>query len=228
MFAAEDDVATTIRPRVMAAGGDCDLVHVVKDERLNAAKIDGYCQAGDVRLVIVDPMTAFCNPKDAWSTPRVREILRPLIDCAERHGFALVGIVHTNRWSDSTDPLDKIAEAQGFPQVARSVMVMREDDTDPDVRVLASAKNNLVREATSLAFRIEERRVSEDLTAPYLKPLGESFVTASELMGDRDGTRPPATYGRRSRMARAGSVILRPRPALVASVRSDCERRPGA
>jgi putative DNA primase/helicase len=187
MFAAEDDDSDTTLPRLEAAGADAARVFTIKDDALDAARIERYCdELGDVRLLTVDPLTAFFpNAVNPWKTPDVRRFLRPLIELAQRRRFAVVGLLHTNRWSDSADPLTRISEAQGIPQVARSVLVLGPDPAEPegDRRVLATAKNNLVRGRPSAAFHIEQVNVNDHISAPRLVHEGESTTTARELFG---------------------------------------------
>lgn len=187
MFTSEDDDADTILPRLRAADADTTRVFNVNADALDAASIERHCdELADVRLVTVDPLTAFfpagVNP---WKTPDVRRFLRPLIELAQRRRFAIVGLLHTNRWSDSADPLSRISEAQGIPQVARSVLVLGPDPTDPegDGKVLATAKNNLIRGKPSAGFRIEAVAVTETISAPRLVHTGESVTTAAEVFG---------------------------------------------
>ena len=191
MYAVEDDDADTIRPRLEAAGADCTKVYVLREDSLSAQSLEDHCdQLGDVRLVTVDPLTAFFDDTvDPWKSPKVRRFLRPILEVAQRKGVAIVGLVHTNRWSDDQDPLAKIAEAQGIPQVSRSVMMLGPNDKcDPDRdKVLAIAKANLTREREAVAFRIETRTVSDSIEAPCLVEDGTSAMTAAEVLGHREG-----------------------------------------
>lgn len=192
MYAAEDDAADSIRPRLEAAGADTSRVYVIEDDSIEAELIDAYCdEIQDVRLVTVDPLTGFF-PKgvDAWNTPQVRRFLRPLIDLAQRRRFALLGVQHVNRRTDS-DPLSRIADAQGIPQVARSVLVWGPDPEDPDgdsgdCKVLATAKNNLIKGRPAASFRIEGVRITDDIFTPRLVHLGESSAEAGDLVADRE------------------------------------------
>jgi len=192
MYAAEDDAADTIRPRLEAAGADTSRVYIVEDDSIEAELIDVYCdEIQDVRLVTVDPLTGFF-PKgvDAWNTPQVRRFLRPLIDLAQERRFALVGVQHVNRRTDS-DPLARIADAQGIPQVARSVLVWGPDPEDPDGdggdrKVLATAKNNLSKGRPAASFEIQSVNVSQEIWAPRLVHLGESTVEAGDLVADQE------------------------------------------
>jgi putative DNA primase/helicase len=192
MYAAEDDAADSIRPRLEAVGADTDRVYIIEDDSIEAELIDAYCdEIQDVRLVTVDPLTGFF-PKgvDAWNTPQVRRFLRPLIDLAQRRRFALLGVQHVNRRTDS-DPLARIADAQGIPQVARSVLVWGPDPEDPDGdsgdrKVLATAKNNLIKGRPAASFRIEGVRITDDIFAPRLVHLGESSAEAGDLVADQE------------------------------------------
>jgi putative DNA primase/helicase len=192
MFAAEDDAADTIRPRLEAAGADVSRIYVIEDDAIDVELIDAYCdEIQDVRLVTVDPLTGFF-PKgvDAWNTPQVRRFLRPLIDLAQRRRFALLGVQHVNRRTDS-DPLSRIADAQGIPQVARSVLVWGPDPEDPDGdggdrKVLATAKNNLTKGRPAASFRIEGIRITDDIYAPKLVHMGESNAEAGDLVADQE------------------------------------------
>lgn len=198
MFAAEDDAADTVRPRLEAAGADCERVYVLTDDSLDVSRIEDYCETvGDVRLVTVDPLTGFF-PKgvDAWNTPHVRRFLRPLIELAQRRRFALVGVQHVNR-SASTDPLARIADAQGIPQVARSVLLWGPDPEDPEGesgerKVLASAKTNLMRGRPAASFRIESVDVAHGINAPRLVHQGSSVSRARELLPEQARTQSPA------------------------------------
>jgi putative DNA primase/helicase len=191
MFVCEDDVADTIRPRLEAVGADVDRIYELRDDALDAEKIKGHCdELGDVRLVTVDPLTAFFpTGVDPWKTPAVRRFLRPLIELAQRERFALVGVQHVNRSKDA-DPLARIADAQGIPQVARSVLVWGPDPSDPDGdsgsrKVLATAKNNLVRGKQAASFRIEDVQVTDRIAVAKLVHLGASSTDAAELVADQ-------------------------------------------
>jgi hypothetical protein len=55
-----------------------------------------------------------------------------------------------------------------FVAAARSVFTVVRKIDDPDQRVFAPAKNNLGRDVDALAFRIEQRVVSDKIAAPYV------------------------------------------------------------
>lgn len=94
MLSCEDDVGDTIRPRLEAAGADLDRVHVVEAVRTGVGAMRGLSlqtdmarlerlldELPDVRLVVIDPITAYLDKTDTHKTadePR-KEAVKHLI-----------------------------------------------------------------------------------------------------------------------------------------------------
>lgn len=105
-LASEDDVEDTIRPRLDAAGADVSRIHVIDSvcvrNRERGFSLDGDLQLlrqqieelGDVRLLIIDPISAYCGKTDTHRNSDVRSLLSPLTDLAADHRLAIVGINH--------------------------------------------------------------------------------------------------------------------------------------
>jgi putative DNA primase/helicase len=185
LYAAEDDYGDTIRPRLEAAHADLTRIHRVTDHALDANALSSYCDdLGDVALVIADPISAYISG-NVWKTPDVRRFLTPLTELAQKRRFALVGIQHLNR-GDHGEALDRIADARGFPQVARSVLAWGPDPNDPDdesgsLKVIAVAKGNLVHGRPAAAFRIETHGESVRVTH-----LGGSTASANDVVANAE------------------------------------------
>src|SRR5207244_5858339 len=94
-------------PRLRAAGADLERVHILKRIRKDnkdrmfllsediemLAKI--IADTGDVRLVTIDPITAYMGGKfDSHKTTDVRNQLGPLAELAERTDVAFSAITH--------------------------------------------------------------------------------------------------------------------------------------
>jgi putative DNA primase/helicase len=175
MLSAEDDPEDTIRPRLEAAQASLNRVEISEEHTLNAAALAKTCdELGDVKLVTVDPVQAFLPAAvNGWKGQHVRLALEPVRQLAAERGIAIVLIQHVNRRSDS-DPLARIADSQGVPQLARSVMIWGPDPSDPEGdhgirKVLTRAKGNLARGSTASAtFTIVERTVAGGMRAPAL------------------------------------------------------------
>ena len=106
LLSAEDDVEDTIRPRLDAAGADprrvyaLEAVFDVNEEgtrrrrMLNLARdiecLDEVLSSGGLRLVIVDPVSAYLGGVDTHRNADLRAVLAPLAELAARHKVAMV------------------------------------------------------------------------------------------------------------------------------------------
>jgi putative DNA primase/helicase len=90
-MSAEDGIEDTVVPRLMAAGANLDRVHIAA----SATKPDGTRktfslktdvdlleakakEVADVRLIIIDPISAYMSGTDANGNAEIREMMEPL------------------------------------------------------------------------------------------------------------------------------------------------------
>lgn len=193
MLNAEDDAADTIRPRLEAAGADLDRVWIDPDITLNTDRLNAVCdELGDVRLITIDPIQAFLpSGVNSWKGQDVRQALEPLRQLAAERSLAVVLVQHLNRRQDAGDPLARIADSQGIPQLARSVLIWGPDPSDPDGdngtgKALTRAKGNLARTKASATFTIAEKTVTDAIKAPTLERGADREVTSDEVISDAE------------------------------------------
>src|SRR5262249_25651556 len=104
---AEDGLDDTLRPRFEAAGGVLDKIRAITTVTTKEGGQRPFClqtdlellgkrvrEFGDVRLVIIDPITAYCGKVDGNSTTDIRAVLALLSDFAEQHRVAVVAVSH--------------------------------------------------------------------------------------------------------------------------------------
>lgn len=108
LITAEDGIADTVRPRLDAQCADVTRVHrltirVGDNERqfsleshLSALR-EKLRELGDVRLLIIDPLTAYLGDTDPNKDARVRALLTPLAELAEEMRVAILAIMHLNK-----------------------------------------------------------------------------------------------------------------------------------
>jgi putative DNA primase/helicase len=193
VLSAEDDAEDTIRPRLEAVGADLNRVEILTDATLNAVELGEVCdELGDVALITVDPVSAYMAAGvNSWKSQDVRLALEPLRQLAATRRIAVVLIQHVNRRSDG-DPLARIADSAGVPQLARSVMIWGPDPSDPEGdhgshKVLTRAKGNLARnDGTSATFTIVERKVTGDILAPALIQGDDAHIAADDVIADQE------------------------------------------
>ncbi|MVT52533.1 AAA family ATPase [Bradyrhizobium yuanmingense] len=178
-MSAEDGVQDTIIPRLMAAGADRDRVHIVSA----ATKPDGTGRKtfslktdvdlleemarriGSVRLIIVDPISAYMGGSDGNGNVETREVLEPLADMANRLRIAVVAVTHLNKGGGggNQSALNRFAGSIAFVAAARAAFAVIEDPEDDERRFLLQAKNNLGPKCKGLAFRLEQRLVGDEV-----------------------------------------------------------------
>jgi len=110
-LSAEDDAADTIRPRLDVAGADVFRVHTLDAVRVQlsggsvtekAFNLETDCthlesalsQHPDVRLIVIDPLSAYLGGTDSHSNAEIRGLLSPLAALAARCEVAVLAVTH--------------------------------------------------------------------------------------------------------------------------------------
>lgn len=186
ILACEDDVEDTIRPRLDDAKADVSRIHVI-DSVCVRNKERGFAldadmpllmreveRLGDVRLLIVDPISAYCGKADTHRNSDVRTMLAPLIDLAAEYRFAVVGINHLTKGGGKA--VYRGMGSIAFNAAARAVVNFYKDPEDEDRRLILTAKMNLTTESCGLAYWIDDGVVvwddnPVDVTADELETL---------------------------------------------------------
>lgn len=118
ILSAEDDPADTIRPRLEAADADLSKVHILQAVRRAkpngetslehfsletdlVALQDAVASLGDVRLIVIDPISAYLGGTDSHVNTRVRGLLSPLAEIASALGVATLAVTHLNKNTSS-------------------------------------------------------------------------------------------------------------------------------
>jgi putative DNA primase/helicase len=164
LLSAEDDLADTIRPRLDAAGADAARVVALKGVLLpESAGVTHFSlamdipqleevilQVEDVRLVVIDPVTAYLGRADGHKNAEIRGLLAPLAELASAHRVSVVCVTHLNK-AAGTKALYRAMGSLAFAAAARAVWLVTRDKDDPARRLMLPAKMNLAPEVTGLA-----------------------------------------------------------------------------
>ena len=199
MVSAEDDPASTLRPRLEAAGADLDRV-IVSSAIFDAGDgprlltlpddlllIEESITQRAATLVVLDPLNAFLSGKvDSHRDQDIRRVLAALTMMAVRTGVALLLIRHLNK-SVSSNPIYRGGGSIGITAAARAAFLVGIDhrDTAPEKRrIFAPIKNNLAKMPSPLAFRLVQ---SEGDSVPHLEWIdGDADISARELLREPD------------------------------------------
>lgn len=207
ILANEDDAARTLRPRLDAAGADTDKVHivegVVRDSRgadlfqldTDVAALRAKAQdIGDVRLIIIDPPSAYLGAKvDAHKEADVRRVLAPLSQLAQDTGALVLLVVHLNKRTDG-GAQQRFGGSTAWIAAPRAAFLVAEEEASGR-RYMLPVKNNLGNDRLGFEYRVTEKLLdyaNGTIKAPHIDWLGSSERRASELLNPPKPKAPSA------------------------------------
>lgn len=170
---AEEETATTLRPRLEAAGaniykiialaGCLDIDEVIDrlDELLN--HLD-FC-----KLIAIDPLAAFFRGAETGRGQNARRILKELTDVASNHQAAMIAIAHRSRTRHNA-PIMRVSSSLAITAAARTIWLIDEDPCDPNRRLFVPLKNNLAPTNDGLAFTIQPAEDAPDTARIHWDP----------------------------------------------------------
>lgn len=175
MFNSEDDVADTVLPRLKRAGGDPSRVLALEGVETTSdggethtrgfsldrdlPKLIELIEANpETRLVVIDPISAYCGTTDSHNNAEVRGMLAPLAQLASRFRVAIVMVTHHSKGSGGK-AVYRAMGSLAFAAAARAVWHVAKDHDDESRRLILLAKMNVSEETKGLAYRLDDGRV---------------------------------------------------------------------
>ena len=204
LLLAEDDLADTVAPRLIAAGADMDRVHAFEDGIAfpeDVGRVEEAIRRYSAALLIIDPIMSFLGErvKSGIDSSVRNAIGTPLKDIASRTGCAVASLRHANK-NMSTSAANRGGGSVAFRNMARAALAFGpdRDDESESRRFMAQAKKNLGGQAETLAYRIEASFGRVEIEGVEGTPIvvwegAAHGVTASDLLGP-----PPAPGGPRA------------------------------
>ncbi|MEW6357950.1 MAG: AAA family ATPase [Planctomycetota bacterium] len=205
LLSAEDDAPDTIRPRLDAAEADVTRIFLLEA----VTKLDGeggtarrmFClqadlpeleraieRESDVRLVVVDPISAYLGGADSHKNADIRGLLAPLSDLAARHKIALVAVSHFNKASGAS-PMYRTMGSLAFTAAARAVWCVSREKDNPERRLLLPIKNNLAKDGTGLAYSLQESPDHPGVAVVAWEPEPVTVTAEEALRNESEGER---------------------------------------
>jgi putative DNA primase/helicase len=171
LLSAEDDVEDTIKPRLESMGADHSLIVAINGVRCSDGGRREFDLLRDLdplrelvskhpntRLIVVDPISAYCGRTDSHKNAEVRAMLAPLATLAAEHAVAIVAVNHLSKGVGGKAVYRSMGSL-AFAAAPRAVWHVGRDRDDSSRRLLLPVKMNISPEATGLAFRIIDGRV---------------------------------------------------------------------
>jgi hypothetical protein len=155
---AEDSLADTVKPRLIDAEADCNRVAFIVDEpdrrTLDDDRIEQALEQTKARLLILDPLQAFLSQDgDMQSAFRMRAILGKLSLLAVKYSCAIVLVGYMNKANFGNNIYRSLGSID-IAAIARSVLMIKRDGSDSNVRYMIPIKSSLSPEGSAIAFSI--------------------------------------------------------------------------
>ncbi|MBT5318737.1 MAG: AAA family ATPase [Chloroflexi bacterium] len=159
---AEDDLGSSLRPRLEEAGADLDRVRLldwsdgllVLPDHVDLLKAE--IQAFDAQLVLIDPIASFtARGTNSDREEDVRRLLTPLVSLARDYKTTILVIRHLNKNADLSNR-NRVMGSTGFVSVPRSVLLAAQDENDRSRYRLTPLKTNLSRNPQTLVYEVLE------------------------------------------------------------------------
>jgi putative DNA primase/helicase len=175
ILAAEDDVADTLKPRLVAAGADPERIFVIRSVRsddlsrrtfslqADLPRLEAEIEArGDCRLVIIDPVSSYLGKVDSHKNAEVRMVLEPLGEMAARMRMAVICNNHLSKGTGGAN--HRIIGSVAFVNQARAAFIVAPDAENEGRVLLMPSKMNIAPMKHGLAYRIESLLIRVDDT----------------------------------------------------------------
>lgn len=178
---AEDSLARVVRPRVVAAGGDLELIRSITFDgepsslsiSTEIEKIEEVCKKHEIKLLIIDPVSAQIGEGvDSHKEVQVRRVMASLAHVAQRLDMSVLLVAHWSKGS-STNALDRVNGSRAFTAAARSALALSRDPEDENRLILSQFKSNLGQKATALSLEVVGATV-EGIETSKVRWLGEA------------------------------------------------------
>lgn len=158
---AEDNIADTVKPRLVAARADCSRVAYIVDEdvtlNFDDPRIEECIMQTNAKLLILDPLQAYLvQDTDMNNAGRMRQQLKKIADLAAKYNCAVVIVGHMNKVSSEKNLYRGLGSID-ITAIARSVLMISRDKTDSSIRYMFPVKSSLAPEGSSIAFRLDKK-----------------------------------------------------------------------
>lgn len=219
ILSAEDAADDTICPRLEFAGADLNKVlilkHILTGDKAGSFDLQQDLDElkrqihllQDVKVIMIDPITAYLGDTDSHRTSDVRGILAPMETLAQETGAAILAITHPPK-AAQTRAMNAFVGSQAFGAAPRlTFLAIAEPETGRSL--LLAVKNNISVKAKGLGYRkeggitgggIPSCRIVWDNKPVYLTadeamqetaPVDSAFLNAEKFLADflKDGPR---------------------------------------
>lgn len=194
IWSSEDVADDTLVPRLIASGADLARCHFIEGIAQDGESVPfdpsqdipdlrrAVDAIGGVNLLLIDPIVS-AVAGDMHRANDVRRSLQAVVDFADAHGCAVIGITHFAKGGAGKAPQDRVIGSQAFGALARMVLVTAKEEGS-NRRVMARAKSNIAPDDGGVAYSLELLTIGGGIEATHAVWEGVIEGTAREILGD--------------------------------------------
>jgi putative DNA primase/helicase len=194
IWSSEDVPDDTLVPRLIASGADLARCHFIEGIAQDGESVPfdpsqdipdlrrAVDAIGGVSLLLIDPIVS-AVAGDMHRANDVRRSLQAVVDFADAHGCAVIGITHFAKGGAGKAPQDRVIGSQAFGALARMVLVTAREEGS-NRRVMARAKSNIAPDDGGVAYSLELISIAGGIEATHAVWNGIIDGTAREILGD--------------------------------------------
>jgi putative DNA primase/helicase len=193
VWSSEDVADDTLVPRLIASGADLARCHFIEgivqhgesvpfDPSQDIPELHRAVERiGGAALLIIDPIVS-AVAGDMHRANDVRRSLQAVVDFAEAHSCAAIGITHFAKGGAGKAPQDRVIGSQAFGALARMVLVTAKEEGSIR-RVLARAKSNIAPDDGGVAYSLDLVTIEGGIAATRAVWDGVIEGTARDILG---------------------------------------------
>lgn len=161
-ISGEDDPDDTLVPRLIELGADLHRVRFLRTkvaDQFTLADLDtlekAACECeGPLRLVVIDPPTAYLGGVDDHKNAELRALLSPLKSWTQDRECSCTFNTHVNKNAAKVEAMARVMGSVAWVNAVRAAHLFARDPDDPDRVLFVPMKNNLGPRRLALAYRI--------------------------------------------------------------------------
>jgi hypothetical protein len=173
VLTAEDGLSDTVAPRLVAAGADMSKVHFLTGTKVEGGEEELFDLTRDVqalrdalkknpaiKVIIIDPLTAYLGETQAQRNAQVRKALAPLVRLIEETEVLVIGVTHLNKSAGKA--IYRVLESIAFVAVGRILHLVIADSENPINRKFICDKTNIGPKPPGLTFICQQVPVTTE------------------------------------------------------------------
>jgi len=199
VICCEDDAGDTFKPRLMAAEADCSKIILCDWIKKDGARqhfdvgqhiaqlSDLVRKEGDVRLIVIDPISAYMGKADSHVVAEVRQSLSPIQTMAAELGPAVLMVSHLNKGGNGGgNAISRVSGSGAYVAVSRVGYLVVKDPEDETERrrIMTPLKNNIGDDRTGFSYHLESWQ-SGDIVASRVVFDPEPVTTRADVLLQR-------------------------------------------